>query len=411
MNKKVFIENRKKIADLLPNNSIFILYSLAVDPEDFVVNKNFYFTTGCDEEHDIFVMYKIKDKAYSTMFIREYDAFYEKWFGTTFTKKEVQENTGIMNVKYLSEYDDFISRYLSVLDNVFLDLNREDIKTNPTFEENFAGTLRMKYPAVSIYDAKELLTRARSEKQDEEVEQIKIAAEITNKGLQEILKHIHGGIYEYQLESYFDGSIKYNGANGFSFPTIAASGANGVCLHYSENKDLLKDGDLILFDLGARYNHYCADISRTYPINGKFSPRQKQIYNIVLHAQDLVAEAAKPGITTRQLNQIVVDYYAKELKKIGLINSPEEVDKYYYHGVSHHLGLDCHDYCDYGPLREGAVISNEPGLYIAEENIGIRIEDDIRVTKNGGEYLSSQIIKKPEEIEEFIAKNNIFINK
>ena len=214
------------------------------------------------------------------------------------------------------------------------------------------------------------------------------------------------GIYEYQLETYFDSSIKWNGANGYSFDTIAASGINGCCLHYSSNNSIIEDNSLILFDLGATYNYYCADISRTFPINGKFSPRQKEIYEIVLNGQKLMFENIKPGITQRDLNKILVDYFAKELKRIGLIKEDSEVSKYYYHGVSHHLGLDCHDLCDYGPLEAGAVISNEPGLYIPEENIGIRIEDDVLVTEDGCINLSEEIIKEIKDIESFMEKNN-----
>jgi Xaa-Pro aminopeptidase len=162
----------------------------------------------------------------------------------------------------------------------------------------------------------------------------------------------------------------------------------------------------MLFDLGATYNYYCADISRTIPVNGKFSKRQKEIYNIVLKGQELMFNTIKPGITQRELNKILRDYYCIELKKIALIKEDNELDKYYFHGVSHHLGLDCHDLCNYGPLEAGAVISNEPGLYIPEENIGIRIEDDVLVTEDGCENLSSEIIKSVEDIEKFMSKYN-----
>ena len=168
---------------------------------------------------------------------------------------------------------------------------------------------------------------------------------------------------------------------------------------------MAKDGDLILFDLGASYNMYNADISRTFPISGKFSERQKQIYNIVLEGQEVVFNNIKPGITTRELNSILIKFYAEKLKEIGLITNDNEVSKYYYHGVSHHLGLETHDNCEYAPLKPGCIISNEPGLYIAEEGIGIRIEDDILVTEDGAINLSKDIIKTVDEIEKFIAKH------
>ena len=236
-----------------------------------------------------------------------------------------------------------------------------------------------------------------------EIEEIKKAIDITQKGIEAILTNI-GPMKEYQLESYFDQAIKYHGASGYAFPTIAASGKNGCCLHYQDNNSDMMAGDLVLFDLGAHYNMYCADISRTFPVSGKFSLRQKEIYEIVLGGQEEVFKAAKPGVTTRELNQILLQYFAKELKRIGLIQEDKEVSKYYYHGVSHHIGLECHDLCEYIPLQAGSIISNEPGLYIAEENIGIRIEDDVLITETGCENLSKNIIKTVEEIEAFIAK-------
>ena len=242
-------------------------------------------------------------------------------------------------------------------------------------------------------------------KEPEEIEIMKKAIDITSKGLENVLCHI-GPKMEYQLESYFDQAIKYNGATGYAFNTIAASGNNACCLHYCENNSMANEGDLILFDLGASVNMYCADISRTYPINGKFSPRQKELYDIVLGAQNEVFKACKVGVTTRELNQVVIKYYQKELKRIGLIKNDDEVSKYYYHGVSHHIGLNCHDLAKYGVgLEEGNIISNEPGLYIQEEGIGIRVEDDMLVTKDGAIWLSPQILKTTEEIEAFIEKN------
>jgi Xaa-Pro aminopeptidase len=158
--------------------------------------------------------------------------------------------------------------------------------------------------------------------------------------------------------------------------------------------------------LGSTFNYYCSDISRTFPVNGKFTPRQRQIYEIVLNGQKLMFKNMKPGITQRELNQILIKYYQVELKKIGLIKEDSEVSKYYFHGVSHHMGLDCHDLADYTPLKPGSVISNEPGLYIPEENIGIRIEDDVLITEDGCVNLSSEILKDPDEIEAFMAKFN-----
>ena len=260
---------------------------------------------------------------------------------------------------------------------------------------------------IEIINGFDFIASSRMEKTKAEITEMKQAIEITNKGIKALMENIAPGMIECQVESYFDQQIKYHGASGFAFKTIAASGANACVLHYSTNNTEIKDNELVLFDLGAEYNLYKADITRTIPANGKFTERQKQIYNIVLEGQRIVFEAIKPGLTTRDLNNILIKYYMTELKKIGLIQNDNEVRKYYFHGVSHHLGLDTHDVTLRDkPLTPGCVITVEPGLYIAEEGIGIRIEDDALVTETGCINLSSDIIKTVEDIEAYMAKNN-----
>jgi Xaa-Pro aminopeptidase len=230
------------------------------------------------------------------------------------------------------------------------------------------------------------------------------AIDITRDGLKDIMKVLEPGVFEYQLESTFTHSIKMNGADRNSFPTIAASGGDGVILHYVENDKKIEDNVLVLLDLGAQYKEYAADISRTYPSNGKFSSRQKEIYDIVLKAQAATIEIMKPGAKFSVLNETCKKVLTEELTSIGLIKTEEELSKYYYHGVSHFLGLDVHDLGDRDiVLEEGMVLTVEPGLYIAEEQIGIRIEDDILITKDGNRNLSIDIVKTTEDIESFMA--------
>jgi Xaa-Pro aminopeptidase len=337
------------------------------------------------------------------IFINPYDEFKAKWVGAPLSNDEVLNISGISNIYYLDNFDNMLSNYLNTVSNLYIDFKKNPLNSILNNEEVFANKIKEKMPWVNIKNADPLFKTARTCKEKEEVEEVSKAIEITKHGIESILKNI-GPMYEYQLESYFDQAIKYHGSTNYAFTTIAAAGKNACCLHYSENNSKAEEGDLILFDLGASYNMYNADISRTFPISGKFSERQKQLYNIVLEGQEVVFNNIKPGITTRELNGILVKFYAKKLKEIGLITNDSEVSKYYYHGVSHHLGLETHDNCDYTPLKPGCIISNEPGLYIAEEGIGIRIEDDILVTEDGAINLSKDIIKTVEEIEEFIAK-------
>ncbi len=413
MDRELFVRNRKKIFELMEDNSILLSFSRrkvfdSVTNDKYDVDRNYYYLSGVFEYENIVMLVKNNKKTNEIIFINPYDDFKAKWVGAPLSKEEIKELSGIEDIRYLDSFEDYLYYYLKEIPNLYLDIETENL--NKALDENmlFAKKVKEHLPYVNIKNGRLLFQHARTIKDKLEIEEMKKAISITAKGIENILSHI-GPMYEYQLESYFDQAIKYNGATSYAFATIAASGENSCCLHYQDNNSFAKDGDLILFDLGCSLNCYCSDISRTYPINGKFTDRQRQIYNIVLEGQQLVFDNAKPGITTRELNQILVKFYAKKLKEIGLIKNgtPDEVSKYYYHAVSHHIGLDCHDLCDYTPLKPGSIISNEPGLYIKEEKIGIRIEDDILITENGAEWLSPQILKDPDEIEKFIKENKI----
>ncbi|MGL5916639.1 MAG: M24 family metallopeptidase, partial [Culicoidibacterales bacterium] len=213
-------------------------------------------------------------------------------------------------------------------------------------------------------------------------------------------REIKPNMTENQVEAYFDFTLKQGGATDFAFPTICAGGINATTLHYNDNNQVLQDGELLLLDLGAQIEYYNADISRTFPINGKFTPRQQAIYEIVLASMLAVEAAVRPGVTLRQLNQIAADVLADGCVSIGLIQEKSEITRYYIHSIGHHLGLDTHDIGDTRkPLEAGMVITNEPGLYILEEAIGIRLEDDLLVTETGCRNLSSSIPKTISEVE------------
>lgn len=400
MNSLVFVNNRKKIFDLMKDNSCLVVYSQPKEDVKFDVNRNYYYLSGNFEFGNIVLLSKIDGVCKEMMFIYPYDELKAKWVGAPLSKEVVSEVSGIIDIRYLEEYDEVLDSLLKDVPTLYIDLATEQ---ELLFEVDLAKKLKGKYEHLVILNASSLFKTARTVKCEEELDEMRKAIEITRLGIENILLHMDE-LYEYQLESYFDQAIKYHGATGYAFPTIAASGKNACCLHYGDNNCKVKNGDLILFDLGASYNMYCADISRTFPVSGKFTERQKVLYNIVLKGQEVAMENTKPGITTKELNQILIKYYATALKEIGLIKEDKEVLKYYYHGVSHHMGLECHDLCDYTPLVPGCVISCEPGLYIAEEGIGIRIEDDLLVTEDGCINMSKSILKTVEEIEEFMSK-------
>ena len=220
------------------------------------------------------------------------------------------------------------------------------------------------------------------------------------------MKNSKAGIKEYELESYFDFVCKKNGVKDLAFKTIAAAGKNATVLHYVTNDSELKDGDLILFDLGAQYKYYNGDISRTFPVNGKFTDRQKEVYNAVLRVNEKVIEEMKPGVSFLELNKKAKEWIAEECISLGLMTSKEDVSKYYYHSIGHSLGMDTHDIEPENRdviFETGMIYTVEPGIYIEEEGIGIRIEDDVLITDNGYEVLTKGMIKTVEEIEEFMS--------
>ena len=399
MDKKVFVEHRKNIGNLMMDSSLLIVFSKPKEDVKKDVDRNYYYLCGNFEYNNIVLILKQKNQVKEMMFIEPYDDFKAKWVGAPLSKDEVYKQSGIEDIHFLNEFDSIIDAHLKEVTKVYLDL--KDEKDAYSKEMLLAKKWKEEYSHLVIYNAESLFKSVRTIKHPLEIEEMKHAIKITKLGSEAILSNMKES-YEYQLESYFDQAIKYNGATGYAFPTIAASGKNACCLHYMANEDLAKNGDLILFDLGCSFDMYCSDISRTFPVNGKFSPRQKEIYTIVLEGQEHVLKHIKPGITTKELNQILIQFYAKRLKEIGLIQTDQEVMKYYYHGVSHHIGLDCHDLCEYTPLKPNSIISCEPGLYIAEEGIGIRIEDDILVTETGCINLSQDILKTVEEIEQFM---------
>lgn len=221
------------------------------------------------------------------------------------------------------------------------------------------------------------------------------------------MANLKPGMKEYQTQADFEYIIRRGGAEWTAFPTIAGSGMNGTMLHYDTNRETMEDGTLVLLDLGARIDGYNSDITRTYPVNGRFTERQKQVYDIVLAANRKIVEVAKPGMTTKELNEVCKDVLADGLMKLGLIKNSVEISKYYMHGVSHHLGIDVHDVTvdSNSRLRPGAIISDEPGLYIDEWEIGIRIEDDVLITEDGAVCLSEDIIRTTEDIEAYMAEH------
>lgn len=408
-----FENNRDKVTNVLNNKEALVLFSgkqkktTADGLYPFKVNKNFFYMTGLKRENFILVLMKINDVVSTKLFIESPNEKAEKWYGRKLKKEAVTELSGIADVDYVETFNTWFNGqlYENTITSVYLDLEKMSWDEIDESAHLFSKQLKERYAFIDIKTAHPYLSELRTIKADYEIDELRKAVALTDKSLKKVMDALKPGSHEYQMASTFLHEVIMNGGDGLSFPTIAASGEDAVVLHYEENEKEILDNTLMLFDCGAQWNEYCADITRTYPSNGKFSDRQKVIYNIVLEAEETCIAAAKPGMTIESMNEICKEVLAKGCIEIGLIKEASELSKYYYHGVSHFLGLDTHDLGDRKiEFKPGMVITVEPGLYIEEEGIGVRIEDDILITETGQENLSEAIIKSVDEIEAYMAK-------
>ena len=419
--ENTFETNRNNLIEKLDSMSVLIMDSgkaMHKTNDEFypyIPNRNFYFLTGLSEENIKLIIVKSDNESYCHLFIEETTEYMRRWVGERISKEEVSKITGVelTKIHYLDKFEQFFKelmtyeRGLSVAPptTLYMDLFRVTKGETPISHNQFEYVLK-NYKELNMKDVNEHISYLRMFKTPEEIHNLEEAINITEKGLNRILDNLKKRTNEQEIVADFEHQIKLEGSIGVSFHTVAASGKNASVLHYEDNNSSLEAGNLILFDLGALYNNYGSDISRTYPINGVFSKRQKELYEIVLKANKESIKYVKPGITWAQLEKFAKDVIISECKKIGLIEDENEITKYYYHSIGHFLGLDVHDVGSHDlPLSEGMVITIEPGLYIKEEKTGIRIEDNILVTNQGSRNLSKNIIKEVRDIEEYMSKN------
>ena len=289
MIKEVFVKNRERLMEEVSDNSLVILFAgnaprkSADEKYQFTPNRNFYYFTGINEEDHILVLSKINGAITEKLFVKDIDEVMEKWVGKSIRPNEGTEISGINDVVFMSTFKSYLNKALNSLTdiNLYLDIDREGFNALNNLVGDFADKIKGKYPFVNIKNVAPLISPLRLIKIKEEVEQIQKAIDITIEGVNSLMKNAKSGIKEYELEAYFEFACKSRGVKDYAFKTIAAAGKNATILHYVDNDSEIKDGDLILFDLGAQYNYYNGDISRTFPVNGKFTERQKEVYNAV----------------------------------------------------------------------------------------------------------------------------------
>ena len=405
-----YSKRRQHIAETMEQGSILILYSgeavhISADAYyQFEANRQFFYLTGIRRENMALLLDKTGEQVEEHLFIEPIDPSAERWTGKKLTKEEAKEISSIKRVHWITELSSMLSGIMvrKLPHKAYFDLYRHQSGDLPDYNMAKAQQFAAEYPGVVLENIYPAVAELRMVKDADEIAMTRQAIAITKEALEHVLSTLHPEQKEYQVQAEFEYKIRMLGAEGTAFPTIAGSGANGTMLHYETNRDICKPDTLVLLDLGARYQGYNADITRTYPISGTFTKRQKQIYDIVLKANRAVAEMAKPGVTIVELNNRCKEVLADGLLSLGLIEKAEDVSTYYMHGVSHHLGIDVHDVAvpKLAKLQPGMIITDEPGLYIDEEEIGIRIEDDLLITEDGCEVLSADIIRTTEEIEQ-----------
>jgi len=417
--KDLFIANRAKFIKQLKPNSLALFVSNDILPTNadgsfgFVQNSDLFYLSGIDQEDTVLMIFPdVKDgKHKEVLFIKETSELIAVWEGAKLTKEQAKEASGIENIYWYHEFEKVFKTFAFQAEHFYLNSNEHTRRyiDMETAETRFNKQLITKYPLHKVERSAPIMHKIRAIKHPIEIELIQQACNITEKGFRRLLGFIKPGVMEYEIEAELIHEFVRNRSRGFAYGPIVASGANACVLHYVDNNKACKDGDVILLDVAAEYANYASDLTRCVPVNGKFTARQKEVYNAVLHVMKSAKDLLKVGNTFEKYNKAVGDLMTEELLQLGLLKTDDVKNqnpnwpaykKYFMHGTSHFLGLDVHDVgFFYEPMQAGMVFTCEPGIYIPEEGLGIRIENDILITENGNDDLMKNIPIEVDEIE------------
>lgn len=424
--KELFIQNRQRLVKELKTGSLALFNSNDIMPTNadgtmpFRQNADLYYLTGIDQEESILVVCPgfPEERYREVLFLREPNELLEKWEGHKLTKKEAQEISGVKTVAWVSDFPKLFHHMMAMgnVDTVYLNTNehyRSDIVVQ-TRDARFIDWCKAKYPLHQYSRLAPVMAKLRRIKQKREIELIQQACDITEKGFRRVLGFVKPGVWEYEIEAEFIHEFISNRSRGFAYTPIIASGKNNVVLHYIENTQQCKSGELILLDVAAEYANYNSDLTRTIPVNGKYTKRQKDVYNAVLRVHREAFKMLRPSVVYFEFQKEIEKLMESELLKLKLIDKTDIKNqdasnpawrKYFYHGTSHMLGLDVHDVGNmHDKVQVGSVWTIEPGIYIAEEGFGIRIENNVVIQKDKNFDLMRNIPIEAEEIEELMKK-------
>ena len=420
----LFIQNRDNLAKRMKPRSVAVVHANDIMPKNadgtmiFYQNSNLFYLTGADQEESILLIAPDfpDEKMREVLFLRETSKEIAIWEGHKLTKEEGTDVSGINHIRWTREFEQVFYTILAECDNIYLESN-EHIRNASTVETRnarFIKECKEKFPLYNYERLFPILQDLRCVKTEIEVSILQNACDITEKAFRRVLDFVKPGVIEYEVEAEYLHEFVRRGSKGFAYSPIVGGGGNSCVLHYLDNNQALKDGDVLLMDVGASYANYNADMTRTIPVNGRYTPRQRAIYDAVLRVKNAATDLLKPGNRIPEYHAEVGRLMEKELLELGLIDKTdiknEDPDwpaykKYFMHGTSHHLGIDVHDVASiYKVFEPGMVFTVEPGIYVPEENIGIRIEDNIVITKEGHINLMKNIPIEAEEIEEIMNK-------
>lgn len=424
LNPEIFIQNRKRFVERMEKNSIAIFNSNDELPSNgdaihkFKQNSDLFWLTGIEQEETMLVLFPgNSDAKYrEVLVLTRPNELKEKWDGHRLRMHEATAISGINTIVWVDSIEAVLQGWIHLADNIYLNTNENDRKASwvPVRDYRYAELMKQRYPLHTYKRSAKILKDLRAIKTPLEVEVLQKAMDITDVAFRRLLQFIRPGVMEYEIEAEIQHSFLSQRATGQAYGSIIASGDNARILHYVENNQECKAGDLILMDFGAEYGGYCADLTRTVPVSGKFGRRQKTVYNACLHLHQYAASILKPGISIVDYTDKVGDEATMIFQKIGLLKKSDIKNedpanrayrKYLYHGISHHLGIDVHDLgTRTEPIRAGMVFTIEPGIYIEEEKMGVRIENNFWITRNGNKDLMKNIPITAEDIEALMKK-------
>lgn len=424
LNSQLFIRNRKRFVQQMPANSIAIIVSNDEVPSNgdalytFRQNSDLYWLTGIWQEDSMVILFPDNPdpKFREVLVLVRPNELKEQWDGKRLRAAEARAISGIETVVWLDSLDAALQTWVHLADTILLDTNENDRLASQvrTRDYRFVDEMKSRYPLHQYGRVARIMRDLRAVKTAEEIEVVQKAIDITHATFERVMRYVKPGVMEYEVEAEILHSFISQRAEGPAYNSIIASGDRARTLHYVTNNEECKDGELLLMDFGANYAGYCADLTRTIPVNGKFTKRQKEVYNACLHLHNYAKSLLKPGITIVKYTEMVGEEATKQFVKIGLLSKSDVKNqdrenpayrKYLYHGISHHLGIDVHDLgTRTSPLQAGMLLTVEPGIYIEEEQMGIRIENNVWITKTGNKDLMKNIPITVDEIERFMKK-------